>query len=303
MLVADADVPFTLRQSSASTGVVAALARGVRFRPIFARYSCVDHTTSRVRRCFAPSHYVQYGATPPTTSVMLRPGPDSVDTPLGILPNSPCCTDSGVETIRAGMGLFDRLDTAPYGVYAVDLSQTVVFWNSRAEQILGYGADEVLGRKCYEVVRGLALDGETPVCVQNCPGIIAARGGQIPPMACVRIQCASGEDKRVTVIPLVATDEADRVVLIHMFYEDTPASDGAGSADEPRVDEPEPLPLTPRELEVLRLLAQGLRPQDVADQLFVSVHTVRKHISNASEKLHSHGMMHAVLAAQQRHLI
>ena len=187
--------------------------------------------------------------------------------------------------------------------YAVDLNQTVVFWNSRAEQILGYEAGDVLGRKCYEVLRGLALDGETPVCIQNCPGIIAARRGQIPPMTYVRMQCASGEDKRVTVIPLVATDEADRVVLIHMFYENTPASAGAGSDHELLVDEPDPLPLTPRELEVLKLLAQGLRPQEVADRLFVSVHTVRKHISNASGKLHSHGMMHAVLAAQRRHLI
>ena len=199
------------------------------------------------------------------------------------------------------MGIFDRLDTAPYGAYAVDLDQTVVFWNSQAEQILGYEAHDVLGRKCYEVVRGLALDGETPVCIQNCPGIIAARCAQIPPMAHVRVQCASGENKRVTVIPLVATDEADKVVLIHMFYET--------SADELRVDEPDSPPagarlrLTPRELEVLRLLAQGLRPQEVADRLFVSVHTVRKHISNASGKLHSHGMMHAVLSAQRRHLI
>lgn len=193
------------------------------------------------------------------------------------------------------MGLFDRLDTAPYGAYAVDLSQTVVFWNSKAEQILGYEADNVLGRKCYEVVRGLALDGETPICAQNCPGIIAARRGQIPPLASVRMQCASGKEKRVTVLPLIAADEADQAVLIHMFYE-TPA-------DELRVGEPDPLPLTPRELEVLRLLAQGLRPQEVADRLFVSVHTVRKHISNASGKLHSHGMMYTVLAAQRHHLI
>ena len=193
------------------------------------------------------------------------------------------------------MGLFDRLDTAPYGAYAVDLNQTVVFWNSKAEQILGYEAGNVVGRKCYEVVRGLALDGDTPICAQNCPGIIAARRGQIPPLAHARMQCASGKEKRVTVLPLIAADEADQVVLIHMFYE-TPAG-------ELRVDGPDPLPLTPRELEVLRLLAQGLRPQEVADRLFVSVHTVRKHISNASGKLHSHGTMYTVLAAQRHHLI
>ena len=193
------------------------------------------------------------------------------------------------------MIIFDRLETAPYGAYAIDLSQTLVFWNPQAERILGYQAEDVLGRKCYEIVQGLALDGKTPFCVQNCPAIVAAKHGQIPPMAFVRMQCASGLRKRVTVIPLIATDDSDELVLIQMFYE-TPA-------DAPHLDDPEALPLTPREQEVLGLLARGLRPQEVADRLFVSVHTVRKHISNASEKLHSHGMMSAVLAAQRHHLI
>lgn len=193
------------------------------------------------------------------------------------------------------MSLFDRLDTAPYGAYAVDLDQTVVFWNSQAERILGYEAHDVLGRKCYEVMQGIALDGKTPFCFQNCPGIVAAQHGQIPPMGRVRLQCASGQSKPVTVVPLIATGNEDETVLIHIFY-GTPG-------DEPQPDGPEPLPLTPRELEVLRLLARGLRPQEVADQLVVSIHTVRKHISNASEKLHSHGMMSAVLAAQRHRLI
>ena len=193
------------------------------------------------------------------------------------------------------MSIFDRLETAPYGAYAVDLTQTIVFWNPQAERILGYEAHQVLGRKCYEVLQGLTIDGSGPFCVRNCPGIIAARGGQIPPVADARVQCASGQRRQVIVIPLITADEADRPVLIHMFHE---APAGALEADEAG-----PLHLTPRELEVLRLLALGLRPAEIAGRLSVSVHTVRKHISNASEKLHSHGMMSAVLAAQRRRLI
>ena len=191
--------------------------------------------------------------------------------------------------------LLDRLDNAPYGAYAIDLDQNVVSWNSQAERILGHAAQDVLGRKCYEVVQGIRHDGTTPFCGRDCPAVIAAKEGRIPPATYVRMQCASGEVKRMTMIPLVATDDDDQVVLVHMFHE-TPA-------DEAGISAPTGLPLTPRELEVLRLLSSGKRPGEVASQLFISVHTVRKHISNASEKLHSHGMMSAVLAAQRRRLL
>ncbi len=193
------------------------------------------------------------------------------------------------------MSISDRLETAPYGAYAVGLTQTIVFWNPQAERILGYEVHQVLGRKCYEVLQGLTIDGNGPFCVRNCPGIVAARGGRIPPIGYAQVQCASGQRKQVAVIPLVTADEADRSVLIHMFHEAPAGALEAGEAG--------PLLLTPRELEVLRLLALGLRPAEAVDRLSISVHTVRKHISNTSEKLHSHGMMSAVLAAQRRRLI
>ena len=191
--------------------------------------------------------------------------------------------------------LLERLETAPYGAYAIDLDQNVVFWNSRAERILGHAAQDVLGRKCYEVVQGIRHDGLTPFCSRDRPAVVAARHGQIPPATYVRMQCASGQVKRMNMIPLIATDDEDRVVLAHMFHE-TPADDAGASV-------PTELPLTPRELEVLRLLSSGLRPAEIASRLVISVHTVRKHISNAGEKLHSHGMMSTVLAAQRRRLL
>ncbi len=199
------------------------------------------------------------------------------------------------DTIIIPGNLLDRLRDAPYGAYGIDLNQTVVFWNAQAERILGYKASEVLGRKCYEAVQVLALDGTTTVCTQNCPAIVAANRGRIPPVSYAQMRSASGLLKRVTMFPLIATDDRDRTVLIHMFHEIR--------VDEPNPDEPMPLPLTSREIEVLSLLAVGLRPMEIAERLFISVYTVRKHISNASEKLHSHGMMSAVLAAQRRHLI
>lgn len=194
------------------------------------------------------------------------------------------------------MNILERLRDAPYGAYAIDLSQTIMFWNVEAERILDHEADSVIGRKCYEVVQSLpANGGDRPICMKNCPAIVAANHGRIPPVSHVRMLCASGQRKQVTVIPLITTDQDDRLILIHMFHE-TPLN-------RLTANESTSLPLTPRELEVLSLLALGIRPTEVAEQLFISVHTVRTHIRNASEKLHVHGTMAAVLAAQRQHFL
>jgi DNA-binding NarL/FixJ family response regulator len=43
--------------------------------------------------------------------------------------------------------------------------------------------------------------------------------------------------------------------------------------------------LTPRELEVLKLVAEGLSNQDIAQQLVLSEHTVHRHLANILRKL------------------
>jgi DNA-binding CsgD family transcriptional regulator len=43
--------------------------------------------------------------------------------------------------------------------------------------------------------------------------------------------------------------------------------------------------LSPRELEVLELVAAGLTNQEIADRLYVSVRTVERHLSNVYAKL------------------
>lgn len=52
--------------------------------------------------------------------------------------------------------------------------------------------------------------------------------------------------------------------------------------------------LTKRETEMLGLLARGLRYKEIADQLFISTETVRKHINNTYQKLHVQSRMEAV---------
>jgi len=56
-------------------------------------------------------------------------------------------------------------------------------------------------------------------------------------------------------------------------------------------------PLTQREVEVLKLVAQGLSNQNIADELVVSERTVGKHVGNILEKLHLANRTQAALYA------
>ncbi|HLA06911.1 MAG TPA: response regulator transcription factor [Anaerolineales bacterium] len=56
-------------------------------------------------------------------------------------------------------------------------------------------------------------------------------------------------------------------------------------------------PLTPRELEVLRLIAQGHENKEIAEHLVVSEATVRTHVSNILGKLHLASRTQAALYA------
>ena len=56
-------------------------------------------------------------------------------------------------------------------------------------------------------------------------------------------------------------------------------------------------PLTPREIEVLRMVSRGLTNNEIADILVVSERTVRTHISNILGKLHLANRTQAALYA------
>lgn len=67
--------------------------------------------------------------------------------------------------------------------------------------------------------------------------------------------------------------------------------------------EPVETHLTPRELQLLALLAEGQGYLEAADKLIVSVHTVRNYIRSIYEKLHVHSKSEAVSKALRQGLI
>lgn len=217
--------------------------------------------------------------------------------------------------------MLSLLNEAPYGVYAVDMSQTILFWNRSAEQILGHTSDEAIGLRCYEVLQSLPEQGSAPVCMEGCPAIQLAREGIIPPVFHVTARCASGARKPITVTPLIIQQGQQRV-LVHLFHErkddaeartvakrvlgvlssDTAPSDGPDDSNAGPAND-EVAPLSAREVEVLRLLAMGLEIDQIAHGLNISEHTVLNHVRNARRKLRARNRLAAVLTAFRMGLI
>lgn len=61
--------------------------------------------------------------------------------------------------------------------------------------------------------------------------------------------------------------------------------------------------LTPRETEILQLIADGLRNRQIADKLFLSLFTVKNHVHNILEKLQVGGRKDAVQYACSKGMV
>jgi LuxR family maltose regulon positive regulatory protein len=89
-------------------------------------------------------------------------------------------------------------------------------------------------------------------------------------------------------------DRSPHVERLLAHFPAAPAPAGAGVLTEP---------LTEREVEVLRLLEKGLTYAEIAEQLVVSINTVRYHIKEVYGKLGVSRRAHAVERAQELGLL
>lgn len=105
------------------------------------------------------------------------------------------------------------------------------------------------------------------------------------------------------------SDPHDLVQAIHQVYRGesslhpTIARKVLQELAQPPDRPPTPDPLTEREVAVLRLMAQGLSNQEIADRLYISDATVRSHVSNILGKLHLANRIQAALYALREGLV
>jgi len=80
-------------------------------------------------------------------------------------------------------------------------------------------------------------------------------------------------------------------ILILAFDVREPPSERVGLASEPR--------LTPRQREILDLIASGLSTSEIAKKLTISTETVRNHVRSVLRELHVHTRLEAIASARR----
>jgi LuxR family maltose regulon positive regulatory protein len=86
--------------------------------------------------------------------------------------------------------------------------------------------------------------------------------------------------------------------LLAAFEGEMKAADSSSTFPSPLVE-----PLSEREMEVLRLLTTSLSSTEIAEELVISVHTVRSHIKSIYGKLNVHKRMDAIQRAKELGLL
>ena len=197
------------------------------------------------------------------------------------------------------------------GLFVADEHQRIVAWSPSAEEALGYKAEEVLGKPCYEVVAGKDIRSH-PVCRPRCTAVVNARRGRVTaPYDLASLVNKDGERVWVNNSIVLARDDAGRPLIVHLFRpvrqraEPLPSTRVPSRGPRSRSDvEPGALkPLSRRELEALRMLASGLSTTEIATAMTISPLTARNHISTIMRKLGARNRVECLIIAAERQLI
>jgi DNA-binding CsgD family transcriptional regulator len=164
----------------------------------------------------------------------------------------------------------------------------IVEWNVPAEELSGVPAHEAVGRGCWEVIRGRDARGGT-VCHPGCSVVRLIREGW--PVSCSElcVHLPSGVEQ-LAVSTIVVGEGAD-VSVLHPLQVVPPAVETAPAAAA--------VELTPRQREILALLADGIRAKEIAQRLSLSVATVRNHIHALLRQLGASSQLAAVARARE----
>jgi PAS domain S-box-containing protein len=166
----------------------------------------------------------------------------------------------------------------------VDEERNHVDMNGAYLSLVGYRRDELVGRPVYSVIvdgpRASAAEWDAAISQGRFTGDTELRrvdGGA------VAVQYAA--------TPEVVTG---RYLVLFVVLN---SSRWGGRFRRKLASEGESVPLTPREQEVVRLVALGLTGPEIAEELHITHETVRTHVRNATRKLHARSRAHLVAKA------
>lgn len=205
-----------------------------------------------------------------------------------------------------------RLGSSAEATFAVNDRGVIVAWNAAAQRLLGYTPQQAIGARCHDLMHGFKPSG-APMCSADCPVVESCKHGTSARRFEMIVPRPDGLEVSVDVVT-VTVYEDEEPIAIHVLNE-TPSAQhletmtqhvlerlAARSIPAAEAQAPSEA-LTVRELTVLRLLAEGIRTEDIAQHLGLSRSTVRNHVQNLIVKLGVHSRVEAVVAAIQRGLV
>ncbi len=224
--------------------------------------------------------------------------------------------------------ILDTLCNTADAVFVVDANQRIIRWNRGAERLLKYIEAEVLNHNCFRVMAGRSHP-DRLWCHSNCKvQSCIAKGSQMENFDLLT-HTNDGESVWLNVTIVSPPDGGERYT-VHIMR-DVTQEKAAGQAIEgflaalgihriaanrhrddrcavkPIAAKSSPadstFSLSTREVEVLRLLAEGLSTKALAQRLNISHFTARNHIQNILVKLDLHSKAQAVSYAFKRGII
>lgn len=212
--------------------------------------------------------------------------------------------------------VYKLLDGTADAAFVVTPEGEICFWNAAAERLFGYTQADVLNRTCYEILKGKSALGAI-VCageysVQRC----AARGESIPRFD-LEVITRSGLRMWVSVSTIVFEDSRlHRRLIAHLSHDISKRKEteqaflrivelskhvvsiGDGQSALAPIDA-----LSEQERRILILFSKAKNSGQVAEELGITLPTLRNHLHAINQKLRTHNRLEAVLHAMKRGLI
>ena len=212
------------------------------------------------------------------------------------------------------MTILKNLCNRDQPAFACNRNGRIVEWNAHAERLFGHASSDMIGRHCFEVLDGKDVFGNR-FCHERCA--IRSMIGRRESINLWQVNYRTASSARIDVsvsAVVVNGDTASNCVVVHLLEPagnptstigvnvpdksgSSPPLEDAGDADT------DPVELTAREQEILRLLSAGRTTAEIVSHLCISPDTVRTHVRNILNKLNAHSRLEAVSVAIRRRLV
>lgn len=179
----------------------------------------------------------------------------------------------------------DALERLPVPIFAINRNMTIRWLNSASRELIG----DCVGERFESVLE----PGSVPVATQAFARKILGRVASTEYEVTLRRRDGTLVRAEISSVPVNGGRSVAGVFGLAEVNEDAPptrASDGQIS-------------LTPRQAQVLHLLARGCSTEQMADELGVAVDTVRNHVRDVLRRLGVHSRLEAVIEAHERRLV